>query len=347
MTRHWLVIGALSLSLALGGAVSAAEQSKPAPEPEIPPQARGVVLPAYTLKPGRMVDVGGHRLNLYCFGEGGPTVLMLSGGGWGAVAFAGIQQQLAAKTRVCSYDRAGAGFSDAGPARPEADQATRDLEALIKAASLQGPFVLVGWSAGGMEARAFAYRHTDQVAGLVTIDGSDFDYSGKQSDRPWVKANTAIFRECRDAAQAGVLASDAALYAKCRPAINPLDFYPDMRAAMAQRTLDPALYELQAYGMETLDQNAERLRKAHRDFGAMPLRVMVAGYHFPDPAHPTSEDQRKADQEFIFDSFTIASTSRDGRLIAVPGSGHGIHFDKAQVVIDVIEEVIGKVRAAP
>lgn len=345
MTLRWLTIGGLSVSLALCGVASAA--AKPAPEPEVPPQAQGVVLPAYTLKPGQMVDVGGHRLNLYCFGEGGPTVLMLSGGGWGAVAFAGIQQQLAASTRVCSYDRAGAGFSDAGPAKPDLDQPIRDLEALIKAADLKGPFVLVGWSLGGMEARAFAYRHPEQVAGIVTIDGSAFDYSSGQEDMSWVKANIAIFRECRDAAKAGTLASDAALHAKCRPAINPLDFYPDMRAAMAARTLDPALYELQAYGLEVLDQRAEQLRNERRDFGVMPLRVMVTGYHFRSPALPASEEQQKADRESLFNSFTIAASSRDGLLIAVPASGHGIHFDKPQTVIAVVQEVVDKVRATP
>jgi pimeloyl-ACP methyl ester carboxylesterase len=327
--------------LALAAALSALALAAAAPAP----QHREVNLPAWALKPGRMVDVGEYKLNLYCFGEGAPTVLMLSGGGWGAVAYSGMVEELGRKTRVCAYDRAAAGFSDAGPAAPAPDQSTRDLEALIRNAELKGPFVLVGWSLGGMEARGFTYRHPEQAAGLVTIDGSTFDYEASLAgNAPWAAKTREIFTRCRDLARAGTLEKDEAQYALCRPAINPLDFYPPMRAAMEARTKDPALYERQLVGMEQIDAKAAALRAARRPLGDLPFRALVAGSHFPDPAKPQTPEAAKEDQDFIFASFQIASSAENGCLIAIPRTTHGIHLDKPAVVIEAINSVVDEVR---
>lgn len=342
--RQLLMTGLAAAILASGPAHAAPAPTAP-PNAAIPPQARGVVLPAYVFKPGRMVDIGGRRLNLYCFGSGGPTILMLSGGGWGAVAYAGIQQKLAEKTQVCSYDRAAAGFSDVGPNPPQADQSTHDLDALIRVAGLKGPFLLVGWSAGGMEARAFAYRHPEAVAGIVTIDGSTFDFEHNTEAAPWVAATLTALQACYDAAKAGTLVKDEALYAHCRPAINPLDFMPEMRTAMAERTQDPALYAQQLAAMRGLDREADSLRAARRDLGDIPLRALVAGTHFPDADHPRSPQDEQSNRDFIFNSYKIAASVKDGRVIVLPRTKHGIHFDNPAAVIEVIETVLSQVRS--
>jgi pimeloyl-ACP methyl ester carboxylesterase len=120
-----------------------------------------------------LVDVGGYRLAIHCIGEGSPTVVLETGLGAPSEYWAPIQQEIAGLTRVCRFDRAGRGKSDPAPTTPRtcADMVA-DLRALLHNASIPAPYVLVGNSLGGMNARLYAYEHPEEVAGLVLVDGS-------------------------------------------------------------------------------------------------------------------------------------------------------------------------------
>lgn len=122
--------------------------------------------------PGRMVDVGGHRLHLDCTGTGSPTVVLLNGLGetspqWGRVAPA-----LAGTTRVCTYDRAGQGWSEDSEGPADATTAVADLHGLLAAAGERGPFVLAGHSSGGVHALTYAATYPRDVSGMVLLDSS-------------------------------------------------------------------------------------------------------------------------------------------------------------------------------
>lgn len=122
---------------------------------------------------GEMVDIGGRRLRLVCEGAPSPRpVVWLEAGAFGGAAdFAAIQAMLAAKgLRSCAYDRAGMGYSDAGPTPRDGDAIATDLEALAAASGERGPFVLVGHSMAGLYVRQFAVRNPDKVVGLVLVD---------------------------------------------------------------------------------------------------------------------------------------------------------------------------------
>jgi pimeloyl-ACP methyl ester carboxylesterase len=124
-------------------------------------------------RPGRLVRLpDGRRLNLVCMGAGAPTVVLESGYGANARAWAHVQPVVARTTRVCSYDRAGYGFSDPGPAPRDGAAIARDLDLGLKAAGVAGPYVVVGHSAGGLYARLFAARRLKDVVGLVFVDSS-------------------------------------------------------------------------------------------------------------------------------------------------------------------------------
>lgn len=115
----------------------------------------------------RLIDVGGHRLNLRCVGSGSPAVVLEPGLGETASAVARrIAPEVARTTRVCVYDRAGHGRSDVAP---DADPA-RDLHVLLERARVPGPYVLAGHSLGGMFALGYAHRYPSQVAGVVLLD---------------------------------------------------------------------------------------------------------------------------------------------------------------------------------
>src|SRR3989449_2201045 len=124
-----------------------------------------------TAMPGHLVDVGGHRLYVHCTGSGSPTVVLVSGLAETSVYWDGwIAPAVAQNTTVCSYDRAGQGWSDP-PASPQDGVAVAtDLNTLLDHAQIPGPYVLVGHSTGGAYVRVFAARYPDQVAGMVFLD---------------------------------------------------------------------------------------------------------------------------------------------------------------------------------
>jgi pimeloyl-ACP methyl ester carboxylesterase len=120
--------------------------------------------------PGRLIDVGGRQLHVYCIGEGAPTVVLEAGATSFSVAWARVQPEIARTTRVCSYDRAGLGWSEAGDKPFDARAVPDDLRRLLDASGEHAPHVLVGHGLGGAYARLFAGRYTDQVAALILID---------------------------------------------------------------------------------------------------------------------------------------------------------------------------------
>jgi pimeloyl-ACP methyl ester carboxylesterase len=125
--------------------------------------------------PGRLVDVGGYRLHLYCLGQGRPTVILDALFPGTVSNWAWVQPDIARTTRVCAYDRAGLGWSDPGPIPRDARQHAHELHTLLSRAQIPGPYVLVGHSLGGLSARMFANEYPDEVAGMVLIEASNPD----------------------------------------------------------------------------------------------------------------------------------------------------------------------------
>lgn len=120
--------------------------------------------------PGRMVDAGGHQLHISCFGEGSPTVVLEAGAAGMSAAWGWVQPEIAAITRVCSYDRAGLGWSEAGDRSYDPDAVAPALNALLAGAGERPPFVLAGQGLGAALATIYASRFGDQVEALVLID---------------------------------------------------------------------------------------------------------------------------------------------------------------------------------
>jgi len=120
--------------------------------------------------PGQMVDVGGYRLHIYCTGTGSPTVVIDAGLGDWSTSWGYVQPEVAKVTRVCTYDRAGMGWSEPGPLPRVASQFAKELHALLHNANIPGPYILVGHSLGGLPVRVFTHDYPSEVAGVVLID---------------------------------------------------------------------------------------------------------------------------------------------------------------------------------
>ncbi|MCU1446733.1 alpha/beta hydrolase [Cryobacterium sp.] len=122
--------------------------------------------------PGRLIDVGGHRLHLSCTGSGSPTVVLEPGGGEMSAVLGWIAPAVALGTRVCVYDRAGRGWSEPADSRQDAARIATDLRTLLHRGDVPGPYVLAGHSFGGLYVQTFAARFPQDVAGLVLIDST-------------------------------------------------------------------------------------------------------------------------------------------------------------------------------
>src|SRR5687768_14069294 len=127
---------------------------------------------ASTPPPGRLVDIGGYRLHLWCTGAGAPAVILDSGLGGSSADWGFVQPEVARFTRTCSYDRAGTGYSDPGPLPRTARHIASELATLVDRSELDGQLVLVGASSGGFNVRVFASDHTGRIAGMVLVDAS-------------------------------------------------------------------------------------------------------------------------------------------------------------------------------
>jgi pimeloyl-ACP methyl ester carboxylesterase len=157
--RFWLVYPTLAVMalVAIAGAVGTVLES---------------MAPGGQAAAGQMVDVGGHRLYLHCTGSGSPTVLLSNGLGEHTASWAWISPSVARDTRICAYDRAGQGRSEAAAEPQDGEQVAADLHTMLDRAHITGPYVLAGHSIGGVYNLIFAARYPTQVAGVVLLDSA-------------------------------------------------------------------------------------------------------------------------------------------------------------------------------
>ncbi|MFP5207809.1 MAG: alpha/beta fold hydrolase [Acidobacteriota bacterium] len=127
---------------------------------------------SHNLPPGKIYVVGGYRMHLDCTGSGSPTLVLDAGLGNDSLVWGGVQPVLSKTTRVCSYDRAGFGWSAARPGPRDADHIASELHELLMQAQVTGPIVLMGHSIAGLYIRDYASRYPADVVGMVFVDSS-------------------------------------------------------------------------------------------------------------------------------------------------------------------------------
>jgi len=139
---------------------------------------------------GRTYLVAGHSLYLRCVGSGSPAVILFNGLGERTPIWAWVQGDVARQTRVCVFDRAGQGWSGKGVGRQDAHQLSADVQGLLAAANVPGPYVLAGHSVGGTYALAYAMDYPKDVAGVALIDSA----TPYQFDLPWYPGFYSMWR---------------------------------------------------------------------------------------------------------------------------------------------------------
>ncbi|HTA25835.1 MAG TPA: alpha/beta hydrolase [Terriglobales bacterium] len=122
--------------------------------------------------PGQIYVVNAYKMHLWCMGQGSPAIVLESGLGFDSLVWGTVQPELSKTTRVCSYDRAGTGWSESQPGARDSDHIVEQLHGLLQQAGITGPIVLMGHSIAGIHMRAYVTRYPENVKGIVFVDGS-------------------------------------------------------------------------------------------------------------------------------------------------------------------------------
>jgi len=297
---------------------------------------------------GQLYDVGDYKLHLNCSGEGSPAVILEAGAGTSGLTWTYIQKEIEKYNRVCSYDRAGIGWSEpaAGPLSPQ--QVASDLHTLLGAAGVRGPYILVGHSAGGVYIRAYAGQYPTEVAGVVLVDSS---HEGQAVRYPpeWQQLDqtqNSMMAFCRVVSPFGLMRLsrlfDAAYTFKD----------PETKAAFLTTLYRTRYCRVSADEIAALAETYNG-PDVPGSLGDLPLIVLTADTSEEEmlaqvPAYLSSmaspEVIRKVFQVNREMQADLAGLSSRGKQIMVPNSGHMIPLDQPGVVIEAIREVLAQAR---
>jgi pimeloyl-ACP methyl ester carboxylesterase len=301
------------------------------------------------VKPGQLVDIGGRRINLHCVGTGGPTVVLMAGiFSWSLVWYK-TQPVIAQKTRVCAFDRAAYGFSDPASQPQIISDVVEDLHTALKAGALPGPYVLVGHSLGGLEARIYAQRWPKEVAGMILVDTSpaaeglidetqpDFD------DAAGREKYTSYMIHCAFLAMRGPFEPSSLEFKTCSAATLPSDTPAEFRRIWPQFfTAD--YFAAKASLMSSLYTHVYDSAD-HNRLGAMPMVVLSIERPWDIDTPAGARLVRSYGKIWNDLHQDLAQLSSRGVHRIIKGSGHDIQMDKPQAVIDAVNEVLRELQA--
>jgi pimeloyl-ACP methyl ester carboxylesterase len=290
---------------------------------------------------GQLVDIGGFCLHLNCAGHGTPTVVMDAGGGAPSIAWGLIPSEIAKFTRVCTYDRAGFGWSDPNPRISRTSyQSVDELHLLLTKAEINPPYLLVGHSLGGVNMRLYASQYPEDVVGLVLVDSShEYQMTSEMWNR--TKMLSWLYQVLRVVSQVGVL--------RVIGEMNLLPILEDIKREsqkypLAIQTLfdtfksfcyRPDYWATASNELANIKKSFEEVQSVI-SLGSLPLIVLSQG----------SKDSKMSDERFqqwAALQLDLTKLSSNSRRIVAESSGHLIPLDQPELVVSAVRQLIEKV----
>jgi pimeloyl-ACP methyl ester carboxylesterase len=268
-----------------------------------------------------MVDIGGRRLQLLCKGpKTGPTVIIEAAAITSSVYYWRAQDAVAKIARVCTYDRAGLGWSDPAPFPRSFEARVDDLHALITRGHIKGPYILVGHSMGGLLVRLYAKKYPKNIAGVVLIESSEEQVNALPENVADSKVTAAQLGFAANALAAGIDVP------QLRPPTGPSEQEIALRESVVRAGQDD---------MRAMGDIAGELQRAGGlgRLGRTPLVVVTRGK--PDRSWSPAQSQRWEDAQ----TRLAALSSRSLRLTAQT-SGHSVHYDQPEIFGEAVQRVI-------
>jgi pimeloyl-ACP methyl ester carboxylesterase len=287
------------------------------------PMAEAADAKAYP-PPGQMVDVGGYRLHINCTGEGSPTVVIESGWGDMSAAWGWVQPEVAKTTRICTYDRAGMGWSEASPEPRVAREYVKELHTLLANANETGPYVLVGHSMGGFTVLVYAHDYPADVLGLVLVDSQDLPASDGAAPMPAPKPG--------ENSMASLLARIGLVRLLAAPLGSVQNLPEGVKQAYTASAVAPR--GVQAFtneGMGMSEGGAQA--RAVTTLGALPLIVLSRGKD-QDAKHTAAQT-------------SLLQLSTDSQQLFAEQSGHRIMIEQPEAAVAAIVKMVELVRRQP
>ena len=266
--------------------------------------------------PGRMIDLGGYKLHLFCTGSGAPTVVLEHGHGATYLDWHLVQPKLSEFARVCSFDRAGYGWSDPSPQPRLPSMMAEELRKLLEAAGEKPPYILVGHSFGGLDAIIFAHKFPSDVAGVVLVDSSHPDVLRQSSwqSRCWLRLMqfTMPFGLPRLRGWCGGGPQESL---RIKRALN-----------CRSENIRTILREEEAFASA-----AQEIREM-ANLASLPLIVVARDPATgPDAASAASHTQHQR---------ALTELSRDSKFVIAQGSGHDIPLARPEVIVESVRSLI-------
>lgn len=273
--------------------------------------------------PGRLVDVGTHKLHLNCYGEGGPTVIADSGLGSFSLDWVLIQELVRQDVKLCAYDRAGYGWSDAGPAPRTTDRIVDELHTLLFNAGLPPPYILIGHSFGGYNMQYFAKSYPDETAGLILVDSSHPDQAERLPELPVIRENTRMSN-----------------IVPIFTSLSMYDLFPEyVREQLLHLMTLRKSYNTQLREFRNITTSGRQVANSGR-LPAVPLIVISRGQrNWPDTPYGNS-----LEYEWRAMQHELALQIPRGRQIIAINSGHQIHLEQPVVVSTAILTMVKEIR---
>ena len=298
--------------------------------------------------PGQLIDLGTHRLHLLSAGAGPPVVFDAALGA-SCLSWTFVQPRVARFAQALTYDRAGFGWSEAGPLPRTIGRIAGELRALLAAAGVPAPYILVGHSFGALTVRLIAQQHPDEIAGMVLLDPPDpLDWrSPSATQRARLERGVTLCRYGERAARLHVTEAVALLaragalrWARAcarwvsRGELRPSDelvlapvgrLPPDVQAQARRAWTQPKFFEALGSQIASLSEGAAAIDDAPA-FGALPV-VVVSGGGSSSPAERDSRER-------------LAARSSRGRHLVAEDSGHWIPLDRPDVVAEAVRGIV-------
>jgi pimeloyl-ACP methyl ester carboxylesterase len=260
----------------------------------------------------KMVDIGTHHLHAVVAGEGMPTVIIDGGIGAGSEEYRTLQERLAAKTTVVTYDRAGYGLSEPGPLPRDSGTEAGELRALLHKMGVARPYVLVGHSLGGLNMEVYAHRYPDEVAGMVLLDPPPLAWLLGEGFPDLLRLAKQMTDEWQRTADRGFDAEDA----------------------RARR--EAVFFRMLASEHREMLGTSARLASEIITFGALPLIVIASGV--PNPQF--GADAEAYQNYWIEQSRVLDAKSSLGKLALAKKSTHRLHIEAADLVAENILSIV-------
>jgi len=281
--------------------------------------------------PGEMINVGDHAMHLNCTGEGSPTVVLDTISGGISSYWVYVQPEIAKSTRVCSYDRSGGGWSEAGMGAGDGATSARELRTLLQTAGEEGPFLLVGHSYGASVVRLFWSFYPEEVAGMVLVDPGTLyeDPRLPQSMHDEQKSGEFI-------ATAGRLLAPLGLFRASEMGLALASTLPPRQQAEFNAFFSSREHWQALSRQDSAFSATSQIVAAIEDMGDLPLLVLSAD----TPGGEAREAWNRVNAE-------IAALSSNGEARVLPGTDHAglaINPQMAPATTAAILEMVEKVR---